>query len=162
MNGPSLVIHETTLFVSCKMWNMPVITCSFYPLALLQKAESTFVEPNQPSRSPHWPKPNGVGGCLDIRELTPHYSGDSNLVGLCCFDLQRSFIHIAPFYLPVLASQAIWHPCLETWGSPTARSFYVNQGFLHRLCSQLGLFLPAPCFWWCSIPLLFHRGVQKE
>lgn len=86
----------------------------------------------------------GVGRCLDIRELTPHSSGDSDPVGIWCFDLQRAFLHIAPFHLPAVASQATWHPCLHTRGSPTAGSFYFNPGFLHRPCSQLGLFLPAP------------------
>lgn len=68
-----------------------------------------------------------------------YHSTDNDLVGIWCFDLERALIHIVLFYLAVMASQAIWHLCLPTWGSPTARSIYFNQGFLYRPRTQLGL-----------------------
>lgn len=146
-----------------------------YPL-VLQKAESALVKLTKQlcllqccpkptfSQSPlAWPK-FGKEGVLDKRKLMLYHSRDNDLAGIWCFDLERAFTHLAPFYLPVMASQAIWHLCLQTWGSPTARSSYFNQGFLHRPHSQLGLeyfiFLSAPlCFWLFSILLLFYWGI---
>lgn len=100
--------------------------------------------PHQPPHSPQWHNPNGGGKVSGCERANASLLWDSDPVGIWCFGLQRAFLQIAPPHLPAVASQAPWHPCPHTRGSPTAGSFYFNQRFLHRLCSQLGLFLPAP------------------